>query len=61
MRIFFVGSVYLEDEIGVIVFLLFGNVCFVSFYYRFCFILGFFVKIYSDLFGRWSILKWLFL
>lgn len=55
IRIFLVGSVYSEDETGVTVSPLLGNVCFASSYYRFCFTLGSFAKIYSDSFGRWSI------
>lgn len=44
-------SVYSEDETGVTVSPLLGNVCFASSYYRFCFTLGSFAKIYSDSFG----------
>ncbi|XP_061191284.1 116 kDa U5 small nuclear ribonucleoprotein component-like [Saccostrea echinata] len=44
-------SVYSEDETGTMVSPLLGNVCFASSYYRFCFTLGSFAKIYSDSFG----------
>lgn len=44
-------SVYSEDETEVTVSPLLGNVCFASSYYRFCFTLGSFAKIYSDSFG----------
>nr|XP_022313833.1 116 kDa U5 small nuclear ribonucleoprotein component-like [Crassostrea virginica] len=44
-------SVYSEEESGTMVSPLLGNVCFASSYYRFCFTLGSFAKIYSDSFG----------
>ena len=48
-----VDSVYSEEESGTMVSPLLGNVCFASSYYRFCFTLGSFAKIYSDSFGMW--------
>lgn len=43
-------SMYFIDE-NLIFFLFLGNVCFFSFQYSICFMLGFFVKIYVDIFG----------
>ncbi|KAL5007165.1 hypothetical protein ScPMuIL_015971 [Solemya velum] len=44
-------SMYAEDEEGHFVSPILGNVCFASSYYRFCFTLGSFAKIYSDTYG----------
>lgn len=52
-----VDSVYSEEESGTMVSPLLGNVCFASSYYRFCFTLGSFAKIYSDSFGMWVLIS----
>ncbi|XP_060078669.1 116 kDa U5 small nuclear ribonucleoprotein component-like [Ylistrum balloti] len=44
-------SVYAEDEANKTVSPLLGNVCFASSYYRFCFTLGSFARIYGDTYG----------
>lgn len=44
-------SLYTEEEGGQMVSPLIGNVCFASSYYRLCFTLGSFAKIYSDTYG----------
>lgn len=44
-------SVYAEDEENKAVSPLLGNVCFASSYYRFCFTLGSFARIYGDTYG----------
>ncbi|XP_060572589.1 116 kDa U5 small nuclear ribonucleoprotein component-like [Ruditapes philippinarum] len=44
-------SLYTEEEGGQQVSPLIGNVCFASSYYRLCFTLGSFAKIYSDTYG----------
>lgn len=44
-------SLYTEDEAEQVISPLYGNVCFASSYYRLCFTLGSFAKIYSDTYG----------
>lgn len=44
-------SVYSEEDEGQVISPVLGNVCFASSYYRFCFTLGSFAKIYSDTYG----------
>lgn len=44
-------SVYSEEDEGQVISPVLGNVCFASSYFRFCFTLGSFAKIYSDTYG----------
>lgn len=44
-------SVYSEEDEGQVISPVLGNVCFASSYYRFCFTLASFAKIYSDTYG----------
>ena len=45
-------SMYAEDQDDLMVSPLLGNVCFASSYYRFCFTLNSFSKIYADTYGN---------